>query len=160
MPPDPTPETKSTALHSLNPLSPLCKAQSCYQTLYSMSLAVILLFQWNPFLSHTYLPNAQGSIPPSHLTGLYQWFTIIQKIKSRSLRMALRAPKPVLLASILNCSPGNLGLSLALPLLAMEPWASQLPLNVSFHISKMGITKLSSKANILPTPPVFRLCPL
>lgn len=117
-------------------------------------------FPMEPFPKSHILPNAQGSVPPSHLTGLYQWFTITQKIKSRSLRMALRAPKPVLLASILNCSPGNLGLNLALPLLALEPWASQLPLNVSFHICKMGITKLSSKANILPMPPVFRLCPL
>lgn len=95
MPPDPTPETKSTALHSLlNQSSQLCKIQSLYQTLFCVELATILLFQWNHFLNYTHLsrilPNAEGSILPSHLTDIYQWLAITQKIKSRSLRMALR----------------------------------------------------------------------
>lgn len=161
------PDTSWLTSHASTP-STRSKEHSCHSyarpspviRLCILSLAIILLFRWNPFLNHTYLPNALGSIPPSHLTDIYQWFTIIQKIKSRSLRMALKAPKPVLLASILNCSPGNLGLNLPLPLLAMKSWASQLPLNVSFHTCKMGITKLTFKANILPTPPACCLCSL
>lgn len=137
----------------------MCKAPSLYQTRYSVSLAIILFLRWNPFLNHTHLPPHTARCWRFYSTLTSYWCLSVaphypeSQVKVRrdgsQSPPSIHCTKACALCCCTNLLSRKTWIDSGSTSYSYEALASQLPLKVSLHIDKMGITKLCSRTNIL-----------